>query len=46
MIKFGFNLIKGKANHSMEDYHVVKFMQIQQHELVFLLSTMVIWEIL
>ncbi|MBA0566739.1 hypothetical protein Golob_011532 [Gossypium lobatum] len=30
----------------MEDYHVVKFMQIQQHELGFLLSTMVIWEIL
>ncbi|KAB2076445.1 hypothetical protein ERO13_A06G035500v2 [Gossypium hirsutum] len=33
MIKFGFSLVKGKANHPMEDYHVAKFMQIQQHEL-------------
>ncbi|KAK8684041.1 hypothetical protein V6N13_040078 [Hibiscus sabdariffa] len=33
IIKFGFSLVKGKANHPMEDYHVAKFMQIQEHEL-------------
>ncbi|KAK8708330.1 hypothetical protein V6N13_059374 [Hibiscus sabdariffa] len=33
MIKFGFSLVKGKANHPMEDYHVAKFMQIHEHEL-------------
>ncbi|XP_044510261.1 probable protein phosphatase 2C 10 isoform X1 [Mangifera indica] len=33
LIKFGFNLVKGKANHPMEDYHVAKFMQSQGHEL-------------
>ncbi|KAJ9166585.1 hypothetical protein P3X46_021314 [Hevea brasiliensis] len=32
-IKYGFSLIKGKANHPMEDYHVAKFVQIQGHEL-------------
>ncbi|GMJ15204.1 CERK-1 interacting protein phosphatase 1 [Hibiscus trionum] len=33
MMKFGFSLVKGKANHPMEDYHVAKFMQIHEHEL-------------
>lgn len=33
VMKFGFSLVKGKANHPMEDYHVAKFMQIQGHEL-------------
>ncbi|KAE8728307.1 putative protein phosphatase 2C 41 [Hibiscus syriacus] len=33
MTKFGFSLVKGKANHPMEDYHVAKFMQIHEHEL-------------
>ncbi|KAK8625722.1 hypothetical protein V6N13_056883 [Hibiscus sabdariffa] len=33
MIKFGFSLVKGKANHPMEDYHVTKFMKINEHEL-------------
>ncbi|XP_022768340.1 probable protein phosphatase 2C 9 isoform X2 [Durio zibethinus] len=33
MIRFGFSLVKGKANHPMEDYHVAKFVQIQGHEL-------------
>ncbi|KAK8597196.1 hypothetical protein V6N12_065672 [Hibiscus sabdariffa] len=33
MIKFGFSLVKGKANHPMEDYHVAKFMKIHEHEL-------------
>ncbi|KAL2503841.1 putative protein phosphatase 2C 10 [Abeliophyllum distichum] len=32
-IKYGFTLVKGKANHPMEDYHVAKFVQIDQHEL-------------
>ncbi|OAY23331.2 probable protein phosphatase 2C 10 isoform X2 [Manihot esculenta] len=32
-IKYGFSLIKGKANHPMEDYHVAKFIQTQGHEL-------------
>ncbi|KAM7253088.1 hypothetical protein ACFE04_025706 [Oxalis oulophora] len=32
-IKFGFSLVKGKANHPMEDYHVAKFMQIKEQEL-------------
>ncbi|KAM7275475.1 hypothetical protein ACFE04_017341 [Oxalis oulophora] len=31
-LKFG-SLVKGKANHPMEDYHVAKFMQILEHEL-------------
>ena len=33
MIKYGFSLIKGKANHPMEDYHVAKFVEIEGHEL-------------
>ncbi|XP_038899741.1 probable protein phosphatase 2C 10 isoform X2 [Benincasa hispida] len=33
IIKYGFCLVKGKANHPMEDYHVAKFVQIQEHEL-------------
>ncbi|PON31310.1 Protein phosphatase, partial [Trema orientale] len=33
IIKFGFSLLKGKANHPMEDYHVAKFVKIQGHEL-------------
>ncbi|OVA14214.1 Protein phosphatase 2C (PP2C)-like domain [Macleaya cordata] len=32
-IKYGFSLVKGKANHPMEDYHVAKFVQIRGHEL-------------
>ncbi|KAK7301209.1 hypothetical protein RJT34_12070 [Clitoria ternatea] len=32
-IKYGFTLVKGRANHPMEDYHVAKFVQIQQKEL-------------
>jgi len=32
-MKYGFSLVKGKANHPMEDYHVAKFVQIQEHEL-------------
>lgn len=33
LVKFGFSLVKGKANHPMEDYHVAKFMQLEGHEL-------------
>ncbi|CAN7034742.1 hypothetical protein IGI04_032158 [Brassica rapa subsp. trilocularis] len=32
-IKYGFSLVKGKANHPMEDYHVANFINIQDHEL-------------
>lgn len=32
-VKYGFSLVKGKANHPMEDYHVAKFVQVRQHEL-------------
>lgn len=32
-IKYGFSLAKGKADHPMEDYHVAKFVQIEEHEL-------------
>ncbi|KAK4424327.1 putative protein phosphatase 2C 10 [Sesamum alatum] len=32
-VKYGFSLVKGKANHPMEDYHVAKFVQFQGHEL-------------
>ncbi|KAK7321184.1 hypothetical protein VNO77_31554 [Canavalia gladiata] len=32
-VKYGFTLVKGKANHPMEDYHVAKFMRIQDKEL-------------
>ncbi|KAK9989089.1 hypothetical protein SO802_029328 [Lithocarpus litseifolius] len=31
--KYGFSLVKGKANHPMEDYHVAKFVHIQGQEL-------------
>ncbi|KAL9234266.1 hypothetical protein vseg_009154 [Gypsophila vaccaria] len=34
-ITYGFSLVKGKADHRMEDYHVAKFQQIQEHELGF-----------
>ncbi|KAL5558990.1 hypothetical protein UlMin_035201 [Ulmus minor] len=33
VVKYGFSLVKGKANHPMEDYHVAKFVKIQGHEL-------------
>ncbi|XP_019460936.1 PREDICTED: probable protein phosphatase 2C 10 isoform X2 [Lupinus angustifolius] len=32
-MKYGFALVKGRANHPMEDYHVAKFVQIQEKEL-------------
>lgn len=32
-MKYGFSLVKGKANHPMEDYHVAKFVQFQGREL-------------
>jgi hypothetical protein len=32
-IKYGFSLIKGKSNHSMEDYHVAKFTNFNGNEL-------------
>ncbi|KAI4296366.1 hypothetical protein L6164_036330 [Bauhinia variegata] len=32
-VKYGFSLVKGKANHPMEDYHVAKFVQFRGHEL-------------
>ncbi|XP_054797778.1 probable protein phosphatase 2C 10 isoform X1 [Prosopis cineraria] len=32
-IKYGFCLVKGRADHPMEDYHVAKFVQIQGKEL-------------
>lgn len=32
-IKYGFCLVKGKANHPMEDYHVAKFVNVHGHEL-------------
>ncbi|XP_072976887.1 probable protein phosphatase 2C 9 isoform X1 [Typha angustifolia] len=32
-VNYGFSLVKGKANHPMEDYHVAKFMQMREHEL-------------
>ncbi|KAF8406020.1 hypothetical protein HHK36_008100 [Tetracentron sinense] len=31
--KYGFSLVKGKANHPMEDYHVAKFLHNRGHEL-------------
>ncbi|OIV94555.1 hypothetical protein TanjilG_25617 [Lupinus angustifolius] len=31
--KYGFTLVKGKASHPMEDYHVAKFVQSKGHEL-------------
>uniref|UniRef100_A0A1J3IZB5 protein-serine/threonine phosphatase n=1 Tax=Noccaea caerulescens TaxID=107243 RepID=A0A1J3IZB5_NOCCA len=32
-IKFGFSLVKGKSKHSMEDYHVAKFINLKGNEL-------------
>ncbi|XP_019440357.1 PREDICTED: probable protein phosphatase 2C 9 [Lupinus angustifolius] len=32
-VKYGFSLVKGKANHPMEDYHVAKIFQINGQEL-------------
>nr|XP_043626539.1 probable protein phosphatase 2C 9 isoform X2 [Erigeron canadensis] len=32
-VKYGFTLVKGKANHPMEDYHVAKFVPYQGREL-------------
>lgn len=32
-IKFGYSLVKGKANHPMEDYYVSKFTKIDGKEL-------------
>lgn len=32
-VKYGFSLVKGKANHPMEDYHVAKFVQCNGREL-------------
>lgn len=32
-VKYGFTLVKGKANHPMEDYHVAKFVQLKGQEL-------------
>ncbi|KAK3185044.1 hypothetical protein Dsin_032330 [Dipteronia sinensis] len=32
-VKYGFSLVKGKANHPMEDFHVAKFVQFQGREL-------------
>ncbi|KAK7275769.1 hypothetical protein RIF29_16891 [Crotalaria pallida] len=32
-MKYGFALVKGRANHPMEDYHVAKFVQLQEKEL-------------
>ncbi|CAI9264704.1 unnamed protein product [Lactuca saligna] len=32
-IRYGYTLVKGKANHPMEDYHVAKFVPYQGREL-------------
>ncbi|KAH7575596.1 hypothetical protein JRO89_XS02G0158900 [Xanthoceras sorbifolium] len=32
-VKYGFSLVKGKANHPMEDFHVAKFVQVDGREL-------------
>ncbi|GAB2292007.1 hypothetical protein Dimus_026255 [Dionaea muscipula] len=32
-VKYGFSLVKGKAHHPMEDYHVAKFILVNGHEL-------------
>ncbi|KVH93424.1 probable protein phosphatase 2C 9 [Cynara cardunculus var. scolymus] len=32
-VRYGFTLVKGKANHPMEDYHVAKFIPYQGREL-------------
>lgn len=31
-IKYGCSLVKGKADHPMEDYHVAKFVRVGEHE--------------
>lgn len=31
-IKYGYTLMKGKASHPMEDYHVAKFVTVHGHE--------------
>ncbi|KAL0909089.1 hypothetical protein M5K25_023616 [Dendrobium thyrsiflorum] len=32
-VSYGFSLVKGKANHPMEDYHVAKFVEVKGHKL-------------
>ncbi|CAL9088761.1 unnamed protein product [Musa textilis] len=32
-VTYGFNLVKGKTNHPMEDYHVAKFINMRGQEL-------------
>lgn len=32
-VTYGFSLVKGKANHPMEDFHVAKFVSVKGHEL-------------
>ncbi|GAB4845039.1 hypothetical protein Ancab_038444 [Ancistrocladus abbreviatus] len=32
-ITYGYSLVKGKADHPMEDYHIAKFVHIHEHEL-------------
>eukprot|EP00262_Sarcandra_glabra_P017668 TRINITY_DN6134_c0_g1_i1.p1 TRINITY_DN6134_c0_g1~~TRINITY_DN6134_c0_g1_i1.p1 ORF type:complete len:295 (-),score=52.71 TRINITY_DN6134_c0_g1_i1:103-987(-) len=32
-ITYGFSMVKGKANHPMEDYHVAKFVRVDGREL-------------
>ncbi|ONK64434.1 uncharacterized protein A4U43_C07F25890 [Asparagus officinalis] len=32
-VTYGYSLVKGKANHPMEDFHVAKFVQVKGHEL-------------
>ncbi|THG22904.1 hypothetical protein TEA_026951 [Camellia sinensis var. sinensis] len=32
-IRYGFSIVKGKANHPVEDYHVATFIQMEEHEL-------------
>ncbi|KAK9096509.1 hypothetical protein Sjap_022006 [Stephania japonica] len=32
-VKFGYSLVKGRANHPMEDFHVAKFVETRGHEL-------------
>lgn len=32
-VKYGFSLVKGRADHPMEDYHVAKFVKVEGNEL-------------
>ncbi|CAA6664394.1 unnamed protein product [Spirodela intermedia] len=32
-VTYGYSLVKGKASHPMEDYHVAKFVRTKSHEL-------------